>query len=95
MRVSLALGIAVCATLTLSALSANAASLNLYNTGVDSSGNVLAAGSTDSHWALSGTSVSSGPSDVLGSSSGNWFSSWAADGTVGSPGYRRPLREWD
>jgi hypothetical protein len=59
------------------------ASTVLFNTGVDSSGNVLAGGSSDPNWTLSG-SVTGQP--VVLSGSGGAFFVWTANDATGSPG---------
>jgi hypothetical protein len=80
------LGSIVGAALSLCAARADAATVGLYDTGVDALGNVLSQGSTDSHWVLTG---GGGTTYVLGGTetgNNNWFSAWGGDGTVGSPG---------
>jgi hypothetical protein len=63
---------------------ARANAITVYNTGVNPSGNVLAGGSTDPNWVLSGAS---GSTVVLAPpATPNFGSSWFPDGTVGFPG---------
>jgi hypothetical protein len=75
------LGIAVFALTAVSSVSAYAGAVGLYNTGVDASGNVLAGGNADPHWASS-----VGTNYVLSPSLGNYYSAWTPNGTTGSPG---------
>lgn len=68
--------------LALSATTVAAAPV-LFNTGVDSSGNVLAGSSTDNNWALGGGA--SGQPVVLSGNGGAFFV-WTANDPTGGPG---------
>ncbi len=68
------------------AVSAQAGTITLFNTGVDSSGDVLSAGSADAHWSIvtvpAGSSFST-PADAIAQQP---HSAWLANDATGSAG---------
>jgi hypothetical protein len=77
---TIALAAALTAAVFSCAASANATTA-LFNTGVDSSGNLLTPGSFDPHWRLSGAPGVASPY-VLGSPYANWYRLWPANGPI-------------
>lgn len=73
----------IVAALALGITTRAGASPVIFNTGVDASGNVLAGGSADTHWSLSGSTTGQ---PVVLSGSGGAFFVWTANDPTGSPG---------